>query len=474
MLLLLTYTGPSATDLGYLLGKHPHKVQSFALAFGKAHVFFPEATTERCTAALLLDVDPIGLVRRPDHGPMTLFDYVNDRPYVASSFLAVALAQVLRSAMSGLCKERPDLAAAALDLELSLSALPCRGGEPVLRKLFEPLGYAVNCVRHPMDAAFADWGPSAYFDVHLQVRARLCDVLNQLYILVPVLDDDKHYFVAEAEAEKLLAKGAGWLERHPHKDTIAQRYLGHKKGLVRAVLDELDDGPEPTDGAAGESADGREELVETRIGLNERRTQTVVDTVLGLAAREVIDIGCGEGRLLRELLATGKVERLVGIDASTRSLEIAARRLRLGTLPEGQRDRIQLWQGALGYVDKRLRGADVCTLIEVIEHIDADRLPAVERALFGDARPRAVVVTTPNVEYNVRFAGMAPGKLRHSDHRFEWTRAQFRAWAEAVATAWGYALRFAPVGGEDPECGPPTQMAVFERRVSTPVVAEAA
>src|SRR5437016_8007840 len=145
MFLTVTTTGSAsspATDLGFLLHKNPARIQSFDLSFGRAHVFYPEADAERCTAALLLDVDPIGLVRRA--GEAALAQYVSDRPYVASSFLSVAIGQVYGSALAGRSRERPELAERSLPLQARLAVLPCRGGEALLRRLFEPLGYAVR------------------------------------------------------------------------------------------------------------------------------------------------------------------------------------------------------------------------------------------------------------------------------------------------------------------------------------------
>jgi 3' terminal RNA ribose 2'-O-methyltransferase Hen1 len=159
MLLTVTTTGTPgapATDLGFLLHKNPARVQSFELSFGRAHVFYPEASPERCTAALLLDVDPVGLVRRP--GEAALAQYVSDRPYVASSFLSVAIGEVYGTALAGRSRERPDLVERALPLEASLAAVPCRGGEALLRRLFEPLGYTLAARRHPLDERFPEWG----------------------------------------------------------------------------------------------------------------------------------------------------------------------------------------------------------------------------------------------------------------------------------------------------------------------------
>jgi len=211
MLLTLTTTHKPATDLGYLLHKNPAKLHSFDLSFGKAHVFYPDATTEHCTAALLLDVDPVGLVRgkRGQHEGGTLDQYVNDRPYVLSSFLSVAMGRAFGTAMSGRSKGRQELADQAMPLSAKLTVVSCRPGEGLIRELFEPLGYVVTTERHPLDEKFQEWGEGPYYTVTLAGNIRLCELLNHLYVLVPVLDAEKHYWVGNAEVEKLLRKGGG-------------------------------------------------------------------------------------------------------------------------------------------------------------------------------------------------------------------------------------------------------------------------
>jgi 3' terminal RNA ribose 2'-O-methyltransferase Hen1 len=464
MLLTITGTQSPATDLGYLLHKNPALAQSFALTFGQAHVFYPEATAERCTAALLLDVDPVGLVRGrkgPAGEGRQLEQYVNDRPYAASSFLSVAIAEVFGSALGGRSKERPELAESPLPLHAKLTALPCRGGEALLRRLFEPLGYAVTAQPYPLDERFPDWGASRYLTVELAAQTRLRDLLAHLYVLVPVLDDDKHYWVGDDEVEKLLRRGAGWLGSHPERELIAGRYLRHKRDLAREALARLTDEDNP-DPDSAEAANAREESgVEERISLNEQRLGAVVAALKGSGARRVIDLGCGEGRLLRSLLEDRAFETVVGMDVSHWALETAHDRLRLDRLPARQRERIQLIQGSLTYRDARLAGFDAAAVVEVIEHLDPARLAAFERVLFEFARPQTVVLTTPNAEYNVRFPSLPAGRYRHKDHRFEWTRADLATWADQVAQRFGYQVRFLPVGPEDPEVGAPTQMAVF-------------
>ena len=458
MLLTLTTTHTPATDLGFLLHKHPDRVQRFDLPFGAAHVFYPEATEERCTAALLLEVDPVGLVRRGGRtSAFALAEYVNDRPYVASSFLSVALNAVFRTALTGCCAERPEAAAAALPLEAWLPAVPARGGPELVERLFEPLGYEVKATRLDPDEAVG--GQSRHVDLRLSASVRLADLLNHLYVLLPVVDDDKHYWVDEAEIEKLMRRGEGWLGAHPARDFVVRRYLKRQARLFHPALAQLD---EVAPAAEDPETPAREEQLEERVSLRDQRLGTVQAVLKGSGARRVLDLGCGAGALLERLIRDG-FEEIVGVDVSPRALEIAHRRLKLDRLPEGRRERITLLQSPLTYRDKRLRGYDAAALVEVIEHFDPPRLEAAEQNVFGSARPSTVVVTTPNAEYNVRWETLPAGDFRHPDHRFEWTRAEFAAWADGVAARHGYAVRFLPIGPDDTEVGSPTQMAVFER-----------
>jgi 3' terminal RNA ribose 2'-O-methyltransferase Hen1 len=465
MFLTLTTTYRPATDLGYLLHKNPDSVRSVPLWFGQAHVFFPEATEERCTAALLLEVDPVGLVRRRGRAAEagSLEPYVNDRPYVASSFMSVALAKLFGTAMTGRSAERPDLAETPIPLEVHVPVLPCRGGADLIEKLFEPLGYAVSGTAIPLDDHFHEWGPSPYLDVRLHSTVRLADLLNHLYVLLPVLDDQKHYWVTEDEIEKLLRRGEGWLRSHPESEFIARRYLRHQERLAREALARLLEEDQCDPDLSEQRHDREEEQVEERIGLRDQRIAAVLAALKGAGAKRVLDLGCGDGRLLRSLLRDGSFERIVGVDVSYAALERAARRLHMNEMSPKQRQRIELLQSSLTYRDRRLEGYDAAAVVEVIEHLDPSRLGAFERALFELARPPMVVITTPNAEYNVRFDGLPAGSLRHRDHRFEWTRAEFQDWATRTAGHHGYALRFLAVGPEEQEVGPPTQIGVFSR-----------
>jgi len=466
MLLTITNTKSPASDLGYLLHKNPARCQSFELAFGKAHVFYPEVSSDRCTAALLLDVDPVGLVRNrrgPGDESGTLDQYVNDRPYVASSFLSVAIARVFGSALAGTSKERSELAEEVLPLEVKVAVLPCRGGEAFLRRLFEPLRYDVVAAHHPLDEKFPEWGEGPYYTVTLRGNVRLRDLLTHLYVLVPVLDAEKHYWIGQDEVEKLLRHGEGWLASHPEKEAIVFRYLKRFGRLAREALARLSDEDNPDPDAVEEERSREETVFEETLNLNDQRIGAVIAVLKNGGAKRVLDLGCGEGKLLKALLETPAFEEIVGMDVSYRSLERAQDRLRLDSLPAQRRARIKLIQGSLIYRDQRLKGYDAAVVVEVIEHLDPPRLAAFERVLFERAKPKLVILTTPNSEYNVRFETLPAGQLRHRDHRFEWTRTQFEQWARGVAERFGYSVSFLPVGPQDPDVGAPTQMGVFSR-----------
>jgi 3' terminal RNA ribose 2'-O-methyltransferase Hen1 len=466
MLLTITTTHQPATDLGFLLHKNPARPQSDEFGFGRVHVFYPEARAERCTAALLIEVDPIALSRgrgeRRDEGA-PLEPYVNDRPYAASSFLSVALIRMFRNAMAGTSKERAELVETIIPLEATIACLPCRGGEDLVRALFKPLGYAVDATRGELDSAFPEWGMSPYFQVTLRASCRLRDLLTHLYVLIPVLDDNKHYFVGDDEVAKLLRHGEGWLSAHPACELIAKRYLRHQRSLADAALGQLlrDEEVDPDEPAERHARE--EEGLERPIRLDEQRIGTVLSALKASGARSVVDLGCGEGKLVRALLKEPAFERIVGLDVAHRALEHARDRLGLDSLPERQRARVSLLHGSLFYRDKRIHGFDAATLVEVIEHLDPPRLRAFERVVFEFARPGIVVLTTPNAEYNVHFPALAGGKLRHKDHRFEWTRAELEAWARQVAERHQYDVRFMGIGADDATTGAPTQMAVFTR-----------
>ncbi len=465
-MLTISTTYNPATDLGYLLHKNPAHVHTTSQPFGTAYVFYPEANAERCTAALLLDINPIDLVRARRAGAApnpSLREYVNDRPYAASSFLSVAILRVFGTALAGRSKERPELAQTPIPLRAQVGPLYSNRGDDLLRRLFEPLGYTVDAERQILDQQIPAWGSSDYFTLTLTAVARLSNLLTHLYVLVPVLDDEKHYWVGEDEVEKLLRRGADWLAAHPERDLIVRRYLKHRRSLARLALARLAEEDQPNPETAEAAHEAEEESIEGPLSLKQQRIAAVLAALRDSGARSVIDLGCGSGSLMRELMKDRTLERIGGMDVSSRALEVARERLRMDSLPASRRERIALFHGSLVYRDRRLAGYDAAVAVEVIEHLDPWRLAALERVIFAEARPRVVILTTPNAEYNPNFQGLPAGQFRHRDHRFEWTRAQFQQWADDTAARYGYRATFRPIGPMDAVVGTPTQMALFER-----------
>lgn len=466
MLLTITTTYSPATDLGYLLHKHPARSQSFNLSFGQAHVFYPEASETQCTAALLLDVDPIGLVRgrgRGKNAGFALHQYVNDRPYVASSFLSVAIAQVYSTALAGRCQNKSELVNTPIPLTARLAVVPDTSGGDLLKRLFEPLGYTVTLQGYTLDQRFPDWGESRYFTVELEATTRLADLLTHLYVLIPVLDNYKHYWVGNEEVEKLLNKGTDWLNAHPERELITQRYLKYKRSLTRTALERLM-ADEIVDVDEVEAVQGEAEAeLEQPLSLHEQRLNTVLAALKASNAQRVLDLGCGEGKLLRKLIQENQFDEIVGFDISYRTLEKAKERLHFDSLPPKKQNRLKFLHGSLTYKDARLDGFDAAAVVEVIEHLDQARLSAFERVLFEHAQPKTIVITTPNAEYNVKFETLPAGRFRHQDHRFEWGRSEFQSWANRLADQYGYTVKFLPIGPEDAAVGAPSQMGVFTR-----------
>jgi len=461
MLLNITTTHKPASDLGYLLHKHPDKLQSIDLSIGKAHIFYPESSDERTTVSLLLDIDPIDMVRggRNLSGKgFSLGQYVNDRPYVASSFMSVAIAKAFSTAMNGKCSKKPNLVNVKMPFEASISVLPApKGGETLIRKMFEPLGYKVELERHTLDEKFKVWGDSKYFTLRIENNITLQELLSHLYVLIPALDNDKHYYVSQNEIEKLLEKGKGWLVNHPEKEQITNRYLFNLKSLSRQALQKLND-----DSELKEELKEKKEVTKRKETLHQKRLALVLEKLKESGAKTVVDLGCGEGKLIRMMLKEKQFSNITGTDVSYQELVKCKERLHWDDMAPKQKERITLFQGALTYKDKRLEGFDAAAIVEVIEHLDENRLKSFERVVFEFAQPKAVILTTPNGEYNVLFENMEAGSMRHTDHRFEWTRKEFKVWAEQVAKTNNYRVQFFPIGEEDEKVGAPSQMAIFE------------
>ncbi len=461
MLLTITYTGTQTQNLGFLLHKRPDKIQQFSLNYGTAYVFYPEVSDQKTTAALLLEIDPLDLARgKLGSKEGGLFDYVNDRPYTCTSFMSTAISRVFGTAMSGRCDSHPELADTPLHLTACLSALKDNGDTELAEQLFAPLGYEVHTEREILDTVFPEWGMSPYMQLTITGTVKLSELLNHLYVLIPVFDKQKHYYIAEDEIQKLLTHGEGWLASHPCRDKIANRYFTAKRSYARKAIDIL-----LAEEAVPESVSDTESDAEKEIHtpLNTLRMNTVLNAVLASGAANVIDLGCGECRLTSLLLNESQIKHVTACDVSVHELEKAAQKLHLDRMQPYRRNKLTLMQASLTYQDKRFENFDCACIIEVIEHIEPMRIPAFERVVFEFAKPRTVILTTPNREYNQNYQFMQENELRHGDHRFEWTREEFKKWTEHICEKFDYHCEISGIGETDENAGQPTQMGVFTR-----------
>ena len=430
---------------------------------------------------MLTEIDPIAITqqsRRQGSGDAAIQQYVNDRPYAACSHLSVAIADVFRSALNGACKEHPELVDTPMPLVANIPGLPSRQGTQFIRNLSEPLGYKVHTDTPPVDSQFTQWGESSHHDVTLSATTTVQQLLNHLYMLIPVLDNSKHYWVGKDEAKKLIQRGGAWLNDHPLKDIIFRRYLRYNRSLMHhahELISQIDqetiatEEPASPEEAAIAGIDAPQNVnesdIEKPIALSQARTTAVMDAIRESSPQSVIDLGCGEGSLLQLIVRDSAIARVAATDVSPHALDLARRKVGLHNMTNRQAERISIFQSSLIYDDPRTHNFDVAVLMEVIEHVDPPKLDALEHSVFGRAQPRKVVVTTPNVEYNQLFNNIRKNGLRHRDHRFEWTRQEFQKWARDVAEQHGYSVAIHGIGVEDTSipAGHPTQMAVFTR-----------
>lgn len=567
MLLTITYRGSDTAKLGYLLYKNPNRPQCVELNYTNAYVFYPKVSDEETTVALLLDIDPVDLAKRRSAkgGYSGLFDYVNDRPYVSSSFMSTAIKKVFGTAATGRCDNYQELADSKLDLEASLTMLPCRGELQKLNEIFEPLGYEVSYEMFKPQGfehfnSLESLESVVYVNLTIRAKVRLRDLIRHLFVLIPVFDKQKHYWVGDDEVKKLLDSSQDWLLQHPQRMYIINRYLHKKRSLINEAFKKLvnngfdefqieeefeDDeflnemlenvelksaelkkiageaksgetsSGETSSGetSSGETSSGEKVANETdlserieensngatsnavtsngttpnvaasnettsnavtsntvvqeqrekkkkKIRLNDQRLEAVVSTLRNHHVESVIDLGCGEGKLLKLLMKERPIKRIAGMDVSFSVLKRASNRLNLDRLNDRARERVNLFQSSLTYKDERFEHYDAACIVEVIEHLDLPRLKSLERVVFEYARPKVVIITTPNKEYNAVYA-MEEDSFRHADHRFEWTRAEFEKWAKEVADSFGYQVEFKPIGDVDENYGGATQMGVF-------------
>jgi 3' terminal RNA ribose 2'-O-methyltransferase Hen1 len=456
MLLTINTTHQPATDLGYLLHKHPDKLQTVDLAVGQAHIYYPEASENSCTACLLLDINPVDMVRGGSKLNAFLQEhYVNDRPYTSSSFMGTAMVKAFGSAINGTCQAKPDLVQMAIPLSAKIYALRVACDKSYISRLFAPAGYQFSFETMPLDPSFPDWGESRAVNLTVEKTTTLKAFLSQLYVFMMALDNDRHYRVSHNDIDVLIRRGENWLESHPEKEWITRRFLKNLRSLSSQALARLAGEPEWTK---------EEAWPEKKINLHQLRLNRAFDLLKASGAGSVLDIGCGEGKLLKLLLKEGQFTKIAGMDVSFGELRKARENLYLDQASPAMRERISIFQGSATYRDERIKGFEAIALIEVIEHLDEERLPAMAKVVFAFAKPDTVVISTPNAEYNVVYERLEAESFRHDDHRFEWTRKEFADWCRHICDAFGYDAEIFPVGQEEEHIGAPSQLAIFRKK----------
>ena len=454
VLLLLTTTRRPATDLGRLLALESGEVHEFAVPGGIATLHLPEVSAHRCTAAVFLEWHHRGSDLGDDQAGAGGRAPVP--AHVTSDMLADAVSLVFRNALAGASGHRyPHLLRAALPLEIVIPQFPCQAGVHLAERLFGPLGWRVLVDPVLLDARHPEWGDTGHSALTLRGTISLADAVTHLSVLLPVLvNGNKGRLAPEGRIGRLLRPYCDWLTRHPERQLIMGSYQKRRgASLVRTT----DASPK-----AVEMAHAVRPTV-VREGLAVERLEAVLAALARTSAERVIDLGCGTGVLLARIAQDSRYTEVVGVDDAAQALELARRRLQLELLPERQRSRIKLLQLSILRRDNRLIGFDAAILMEVIEHFDPFRLPALVINIFGHARPGTVIVTTPNLEHTLRYPGPTRSGLRHDDHRFEWSRQEFAAWVADASQRYGYVGRIQGVGTCDPQVGHPTQLAVFTR-----------
>jgi 3'' terminal RNA ribose 2''-O-methyltransferase Hen1 len=444
--LSIATTRPKAADLGFILYKHPDRVfrsDSSRNKNLKAVGFYPEAGDERCEFVLLVEVDPVERVRGLAWNG-GIAQYVEPLPFLASSYMSQAISLCLRSAMNGIVSSKDpseDARLRAMAVEhwpLEIKVSPIRTSPALIERMFQPLGWEVTIDSMPLDVPGVE-RDNALHTVTLKGSSTVQDALTQLYVLLPALDPVRHYFYDEAEVAKLLEKSRNWLETHPARNLIVGRYLSKSRELREAAMSQFEEAVEAPQEAAIE------------VSAHSARHMRIAEAVSAMGDVRIVDLGCGEGKLLSRLaFLPGKIE-IVGVEPSLRDLEKA--RKNLSRNPARQMDpRVKLRHGSIAYADDSLRNFDVAILSEVIEHIDPERLDHAERCVFGFMKPEVVIVTTPNAGFNTVF-GLSDGEFRHRDHRFEWSVDEATDWCRRVAATYGYEFEIDGAGGYDENVG---------------------
>lgn len=448
MQLTIRATGQDAKVISYLLAKNPNNLYERSVNGHFIRMFYSQFAEEEVEVTFFVTPDPIGLSSNQSE-IYDITSYINDREFVVSSIFCTFLRTALGTALNG--KPKEDYISwvnHSFPLEFSFGPLASNLSNLEIEELFQPLGYEVAITYGEVNYRVNIKKKSTARYITLKGLTTLQKGLRQLFVLIPVLDNYKHYYIDEKEIEKIERYGEGWLDTHPQRQFILKQALRFKE--VYSLVERQSEEKQNTE-------------VEQKVRLNDLRYEKIIQKVNEFKNRDtIVDLGSGEGKLSVKLGFVDGVKEILAVEPSESESIKALKRFEKVQEKENFVMPKQII-GSLFYYDERLKNKDIIILCEVIEHIDAYRLPKIMRTILHDYRPKVLLITTPNKEYNEVYQ-LGDGAHRHSDHRFEWTREEFSDWCETQSEASEYNVTFDGIGEEHELYGYPTQMCIFTRK----------
>lgn len=446
MQLTIQASGDNVKAISYLLSKNPSNLYERNHKGHLVRLFYSKFTETELEVTIFVTPDPIELIKNNSNS-YDITHYINDREFAVSSIFCSFIRSALGTALNGQPKEEHiKWVDHPFPFTFEFGPVVSTLTDEKLMNLFEPIGYEVTINRPEIEYSIPIKTKSSARYISIKGMKTLQEGLRHLFVLIPVIDNYKHYFIDEKEIEKLERYGEGWLEQHPLRDLIYRQALRFKE--IYSLVE-------------NSSKDEKKIEPVKKVRLNELRYEKIVNTVSEMKPRSVVDFGSGEGKLSVQLGFVEGITEILAVEPSESASLKALERFNKVKNKEKFVNPELLW-GSLFYYDERLKDKDVIILCEVIEHIDESRLPKAMDTLLHDYQPGALIITTPNRDYNELYD--MEEHLRHNDHRFEWTRAEFRQWCTERNHGNDYELLFDGIGEEHASQGFPTQMCVFKRK----------
>lgn len=448
MQLTIRATGDNVKAISYLVSKNPENLYERNQKGHLVRMFYSKFADKELEMTVFVTPDPLELMQNKSNS-FDITHYINDREFAVSSIFCSFIRSALGTALNGQPKEEyAQWVGHEFPFVLELGPVASTLSDQQLKDLFEPMGYQVDIERPEIHYSFQLKESSTVRTLTLTGYQTLQNSLRHLFVLIPVIDNYKHYFIDEKEIEKLERYGDGWLEEHPMREMIYRQALRFKE--IYSLVESPNTEEKP------------EEPVR-KVRLNEMRYEKIVETAKLLKPNSIVDFGSGEGKLAVQLGFINGVQEVLAVEPSQAATLKAVKRFEKVKDRSSFIEPTTLW-GSLFYYDERLKGKDLIILCEVIEHIDAQRLPKAFDTILNLYAPESLIITTPNQEYNEIYD--MEDHFRHDDHRFEWTRQEFQEWCKARNHLDLYELEFSGIGEENLNQGFPTQMCVFKRKVN--------